>query len=138
MAGTRDFLGTGCNFPPKTDGATGRIAMSSEEENIRQSVLIILTTRRGERAMMPDFGCDLHDFVFELPDSTALTMARSEIVRALTRWEPRIIDVAVGADCTEINLGKVVFTISYTVRSTNNPNNLVFPYFLYEGVGEEL
>ena len=138
MAGTRDFLGTGWNFPPKTDGATGRIAMSSEEENIRQSVLIILTTRCGERAMLPEFGCDLHNFVFELPDASALTMARAEIVRALTRWEPRIIDVAVDADCRDINRGKVLFTVGYTVRSTNNPNNLVFPYSLYEGVGEEL
>lgn len=137
MAGTRDFLGTGWNFPPKTDGATGRIAMSSEEENIRQSVMIILMTRCGERAMMPEFGCNLHDFVFELPDTSALTMARAEIVRALTRWEPRIIDVTVDADCGQMNLGKVVFTIGYTVRSTNNPNNIVFPYYLYEGVGDE-
>ena len=138
MHSTRDFLGQGWNFPPGANAATGRFLVSSEEENIRQSVRIILTTRCGERAMLPDFGCNLHDYVFELPDTSAMSMVRAEVVRALTRWEPRIIDVEVDIDDTDMGEGKLLFRISYTVRSTNNPNNIVFPYYLYEGVGDEL
>lgn len=137
MAGTRDFLGTGWAFPPRVDAATGRLATTSEEENIRQSVRIILTTRCGERAMRPGFGCNLHNYVFELPDLSALTRIRAEVVEALTLWEPRILDITVDVDMGELNRGVVRFTIGYTVRSTNNPNNLVFPYYLYEGVGDQ-
>ena len=138
MAGTRDFLGRGWAFPPRVDGATGRVATSSEEENIRQSVRIILTTRCGERAMRPDFGCNLHNYVFELPDQTALTRIQAEVTEALTLWEPRIIDIGVNVDLDGLGRGEVLFHIHYTVRSTNNPNNLVFPYYLYEGVGDKM
>lgn len=138
MAGTRDFLDTGWAFPPRADEATGRMQTSSEEENIRQSVRIILSTRCGERAMRPDFGCNLHDYVFELPDQGALTRVQAEVTEALTLWEPRIMDVGVEVDLDRLDRGEVLLNVHYTVRSTNNPNNLVFPYYLYEGVGDEL
>ena len=137
MADSRDFLGRGWSFPPRPDAATGRFSTTSGEENIRQSVYIILSTRCGERAMMPQFGCNLHDYVFELPDTSALTLVRSEVVDALTRWEPRITDIGVDVDLSGLNAGKLVLDISYTVRDTNRPDNLVFPYYLYEGVGDE-
>ena len=137
MAGAKDFLGRGFSFPPRVDAATGRFIMVDAEENIRQSIYLIIMTRKGERVMEPDFGCDIHNFVFDLPDESVANLVRTEIVDALTRWEPRIVDTQVFIDYTEIHLGKVVFNITYTVRDTNNPNNLVFPYYLYEGIGIE-
>lgn len=131
------FLGRGLSFPPKVDRATGRFLMVEAEQDIQQSVYLIIMTRKGERAMMPSFGCDIHNYVFELPDATVSGLIRTEIVDALTRWEPRILDIEVDIDQSGIGRGKVVFTIRYTVRATNNPNNLVFPYYLYEGVGEQ-
>ncbi|MDL2232084.1 GPW/gp25 family protein [Ruminococcaceae bacterium OttesenSCG-928-L11] len=137
MSGTSAFLGRGFSFPPRVDPATGRFVMCSEEEDIRQSIYIILMTRKNERAMMPDFGCDIHDYIFELPDTASMSMLRGEVVDALTRWEPRIIDITVDVDLRDIHNGKALVNIGYTVRATNNPNNLVFPYYLYEGVGIE-
>ena len=137
MGETRDFLGRGWSFPPRVDPATGRFVLTGEEENIRESIRIILATRRGERAMLPDFGCDLHQYVFDLPDPASLTLACSEITGALTRWEPRIVDVEVQPDLARMAEGVVRFDIRYTVRATNNPNNLVYPYYLYEGTGTE-
>jgi phage baseplate assembly protein W len=137
MDDTTAFLGKGLAFPPRVDPVTGRFVMCSGEEDIRQSVYIILMTRLNERAMMPDFGSGLHDFVFEIPDISSMALLRSEVVSSLIRWEPRIVNVAVEIDATGINVGKVVLDISYTVRATNNPGNLVFPYYLYEGVGVE-
>ena len=137
MADTRDFLGRGFAFPPRVDKATGRFVMCSDEEDIRQSIYIIIMTKLNERAMNPDFGCDVHRYVFELPDEAFMHLMKNEIVDALTRWEPRIIDTIVHADLSEISEGKVIFNISYTVRDTNNPYNLVFPYYIYEGVGTE-
>lgn len=134
MAG---FLGSGLRFPPEVDPATGRFRMCEGEEDIRQAIYLILMTRKNERAMMPDFGCDLHDNVFELPDAATMGMMRQEIIDALVLWEPRITDIEVGVDLDEIHAGKVSIQIGYTVRATNNPNNLVFPYYLYEGIGQE-
>lgn len=137
MRQARDFLGCGWSFPPRINPTTGRFVLSSEEENIRQSIRIILGTRRGERAMLPDFGCDLHNYVFDLPDPASLTLACTEITGALIRWEPRIVDVMVQPDLDDLSKGVVRFDIEYTVRATNHPENMVYPYYLYEGAGAE-
>ena len=92
-------------------------------------------TRMGERAMLPDFGSRIHDYVFELPDQTAENLIATEIVDALARWEPSIVDTEVAVDESGVREGKLLFNIRYTWLDTNNPNNLVFPYYLYEGVG---
>jgi len=137
MDNSAAFLGRGFSFPPRIDPVTGRFVMCDGEEDIRQSIYIILMTRLNERAMMPDFGSSLHDFVFELPDAASMALLRSEVISSLIRWEPRIVEIAVDIDSTQVVNGKIVLDISYTVRATNNPGNLVFPYYLYEGVGIE-
>ena len=136
MDRSKDFLGRGFAFPPRIDSATGQFVMAESEEDIRQSIYIILMTRMKERAMLPDFGCNLHEYIFELPDSDFEARIGSEIREALMRYEPRIINVEVEIDTKELRMGKVYVNIKYTVRATNNPNNLVFPYYLMEGVGE--
>ncbi len=135
MSVSRGFLGTGFAFPPQIDKATGRFKMVSAEEDIKQSIYIILMTKKNEYPMLPRFGSNIHNYVFELPEESYLMLLRNEIVEALTVWEPRVINVKVDFDLTEIANGKLIFNVGYTVRATNNPNNLVFPYYLYEGVG---
>jgi phage baseplate assembly protein W len=137
MGESNAFLGRGWSFPPRIDPVTGRFRTAEAEEDIRQAIYIILMTKRGERAMMPDFGCNIHDFVFALPDSASLTMMRHEIVTALLEWEPRVMDVAVNFDQTKIGDGILTIDVGYVVRATNSAQNLVFPYYLYEGVGQD-
>lgn len=136
MDRTKDFLGRGFAFPPHIDSATGQFVMVESEEDIRQAVYIILMTRLKERAMLPDFGCNLHEYIFDLPDSDFEIRLASEVRESLMRYEPRIINVGVEVDTKDIRNGVVYLNINYTVRATNNPNNLVFPYYLVEGVGE--
>ena len=136
MDRSKDFLGRGFAFPPRIDSATGKFVMADSEEDIRQSIYIILMTRTKERAMLPDFGCTLHEYIFELPDSTFEVRIASEVREALMKYEPRVINVDVEVDTKELQKGKVYLNISYTVRATNNPNNLVFPYYVMEGIGE--
>lgn len=136
MEKSKDFLGRGFAFPPRIDSATGQFVMVESEEDIRQSIYIILMTRLKERAMLPDFGCDLHEYIFELPDSDFEIRIGSEVREALMRYEPRIMNVSVEVDTRDLPNGTVYLNINYTVRATNNPNNLVFPYYLVEGVGE--
>lgn len=136
MNSSKDFLGRGFAFPPRIDSATGQFVMAESEEDIRQSIYIILMTRMKERAMLPDFGCNLHEYIFEVPDSEFEVEIGNEIVEALTKYEPRIINVEVRVDTKNLTDGMIYLNIDYTVRATNNPNNLVFPYYLMEGVGE--
>ena len=132
----KEFLGSGMKFPPQINPATGRFEVARGETSVKESVYIILMTRMKERAMLPDFGCNLHEYIFEVPDSDFEVQIGSEIREALMRYEPRIINVDVEVDSNNISKGMINLNINYTVRATNNPNNLVFPYYLMEGVGE--
>ncbi|MBR2948342.1 MAG: GPW/gp25 family protein [Lachnospiraceae bacterium] len=134
MAENRTFLGKGFTFPPAVDPVTGRFLMASEDEDIRQAIYLILMTGVGERPMEPDFGCDATDYVFDLPEARAKHAMEDSVYSALLRWEPRIDNISVEVQDRGAN-GTVYIGISYTVRSTNNPVNLVFPYYLDTGFG---
>lgn len=135
MAGEnqREFLGCGFAFPVEIDEVTGRFRMSSEEENIRQSIELILMTGRGERVMKPEFGCGLKQYIYETMDYGTITEIEREVRDALIRWEPRITEVEVEADLENGQENLLRIQIGYRVRVTNNPYNLVFPFYLQEG-----
>lgn len=126
------FLGNGWSFEVMPDSVTGRIRMCGGEEDIAQAVRLILNTKQGERVMRPDFGCRLCDFAFESFSQSVRSEMIEEIKSVLTLHEPRISDIEVAIDDT-VPEGRIVFEISYIVRSTNNPYNLVFPFYIEEG-----
>lgn len=127
------FLGTGWKFPVGIDKATGRIQMSSNEESIRESIRIIIGTRKGELPMHPDFGCGIQEYAFETADYTTLYAMKTEVEHALTRWEPRITDVYAQVSDEQIDKGILMIDVSYVVRATNNQYNLVYPFYINEG-----
>ena len=130
------FLGEGVSFPVRVDPQTGEMKMVNYEDDIKEAIKIILFTRKGEREANPRFGCGIHDYIFATMDYTTESRMKSEIEDALIEWEPRIEDIAV--DIGEVDrTGRLDIGISYVVRSTNNPFNLVFPYYLNEGFGEQ-
>lgn len=136
MNDSKAFLGKGFSFPPKVDPSTGRFLMTENEEDIKQAICIIIQTRLSERAMLPEFGCDIQKYIFELPDSSYEYSICNAIEEALADWEPRIRDTKVSIDAKDLKNGRVYINIDYFVRATNNPNNLVFPYYMEEGVGQ--
>ena len=127
------FLGTGLKFPVGIDKATGRIQMSSNEDSIRESVRIIIGTRKGELPMPPDFGCGIQEYAFETADYTTLYSMKTEIERALIRWEPRIKDIEAEVSDEQIDQGMLTIHLSYVVRATNNQYNQVYPFYINEG-----
>lgn len=129
------FLGQGFKFPIEVDGATGRFAMSSYEDDIRESIFIILNTRPGERPMRPEFGCRIYDYLFESMNYTVISAMNEAVYEALLVWEPRIEDIEVDIDTERLEDGIADIKISYVVRKTNNPYNLVYPFYLNEGLG---
>ncbi len=126
------FLGNGWSFEVMPDPVTGRIRMCGGEDDIAQAVRLILNTRHGERVMRSDFGCRLCDFAFEAFSQSVRSEMIEEIKTALTLHEPRIsgIEVVINDTAPE---GRIVLEISYIVRATNNPYNLVFPFYIEEG-----
>ncbi|NJO33090.1 MAG: baseplate protein [Rhodospirillales bacterium] len=133
----KDFLGTGWAMPVDIDPRTGGVAMAEHEEDIRQSVRIILETARGERVMRPNFGCGIHDLVFASVDSTTLQRIRSEVEEALRRYEARIDVTEVTIDEDATSEGVLMVEVEYRVRRTNQIGNLVFPFYFREGAGHE-
>jgi len=127
-----DFLGTGWSFPVGTD-YKGDIDLSSAEDNIQQSVEIIIGTAKGERAMRPDFGCEIHDYVFASADPATLSMIEDSVEDALVQWEPRIDVENVDARRDDANPDRVLVDIEYWVRKTNSSANMVYPFYLTEG-----
>jgi len=108
---------------------TGGVAMVSQDVEIEQAIRIVLGTAPGERPMRPEFGCGIHDYVFAPGDGETAGRLAHEVRVALNRWEPRIevTDVIVAYDT--VNEGVLYLDVRYTVRSTNNQRNLVFPFY---------
>ncbi len=128
----KDFLGQGWKFPVDID-SSGKIEESSYEEDIKEAIWIILSTSRGERVMRPDFGCGIYDFVFDLINVSTIGMIETSVREALISWEPRIEVNKVNISTEKADEGKLLISIDYRVRSTNNEFNLVYPFYLGEG-----
>ena len=129
----RAFLGRGIKFPLQVDPRTGKISMVSHEEDIREAIEIILRTIQGERVMRPDFGSNVMEYVFAPSSSTLQHSLAYEIREQLLYQEPRITDVE--AKCREADgrSGSLLVEVGYTVRSTNNRYNHVYPFYVTEG-----
>ncbi|MFJ6675401.1 GPW/gp25 family protein [Actinosynnema sp. NPDC091369] len=124
-----DFIGRGLAFPVHTD-ATGSVALVGGEREIVESIRLILATAPGERPMRPEFGCAIHDLVFAPADAATAGRIAYEVRLSLERWEPRIAltDVSVGFD--EVDQGTLLIDIRFALRGTNDPRNLVFPFYV--------
>jgi phage baseplate assembly protein W len=130
----KDFIGRGWSFPVKP-GPNGQLAYTGGEEKIRQSIWIILSTAPGERQMRPDFGCGIHDLVFQ-PNTAALRgLIQQKVLDTLVRYEPRIDVTEVRVDLPPEARNYLLIRIDYRIRSNNAFFNLVFPFFINEGAG---
>lgn len=125
---SKPFLGVGWAFPLAVND-NGEIQLAEYEENVRQSIWLVLGTAKGERVMRPDFGCGIYDLVFEVNSPSTAGRVAQEVQDALLYFEPRIdlLDVQVNA----AGAGEVLLiSIEYQVRATNNVFNLVYPFYL--------
>lgn len=124
-----DILGTGLSFPLGVD-PLGGVATVSEEADVDQAIGIILGTAPGERPMRPEFGCGVHDYVFDSIDASTVGRIEQEIREALARWEPRIEVLALDFDLDGVDRGELLIQIDYRIRATNALRNLVYPFYV--------
>ena len=132
---SKPFLGSGFAFPVVVD-AEGAIKTAKYEESVRQSIWLILGTAKGERAMRPDFGCGIYDLVFEIPTASTAGQISQAVQDALLNFEPRIdvLDVQVTPQSDSAG-EKLLISLDYQVRATNNVFNLVYPFYLERSAG---
>jgi len=132
---SKAFLGRGWKFPVGVDPASGRIAMSAFEQDIRESIIIILSTAPGERVMRPDFGCGIHELVFAPISRATLSLLESRVRDSIIKFESRVEIVSLGFDTSQASKGRLDTELRFRVRETNHEFNLVFPFYLTEGTG---
>jgi uncharacterized protein len=124
-----EILGSGLSFPLQVDHR-GAIALASGEEDITQAINLILSTAPGERPMRPEFGCEIHSYLFDTIDAETVAQMEAAVRAALARWEPRIEVEQVVFDLSAVQEGQLTFTVRYTIRATNHKRNLVYPFYV--------
>lgn len=122
------FTGRGIAYPLGVN-ARGGVRMVSGIENVERAMRLILGTAYGERPMRPDFGCAIHDMLFEPSTTDLATRITIEVEDSLLRWEPRIdvlgVEVAYDGDPS-----RILITINYQLKGTYDPRNLLVPFYL--------
>ena len=127
----REYLGVGWKFPLQvTPGGT--IAQAKYEQRIEESIYLILSTAKGERVMLPDFGCGIHELVFASNNTTTIALVVQKVREALVAFEPRIDVLDISAESSPDQLNLLLIRINYRVRANNARGNLVYPFYIRE------
>jgi len=125
---SNEFVGAGWAFPLELD-QTGSFALVTDDREVQQAIRLIIGTAYGERPMRPDFGCAIHDFVFAEANAATAGRIATEVRASLHRWEPRIEVDDVGVTVDEADRSLLYVDIRYHIKKTNDPRNLVFPFY---------
>jgi phage baseplate assembly protein W len=130
--GDSRFIGAGLGFPLRTT-ATGAVALVRGYAELEESMRLILGTAPGERPRRPEFGCGVHDLVFDAVDTELAGRVAAEVRAALLRWEPRVDVLAVRVAPDPDRPVVLIIDVEYAVRDTNDARNLVVPFYALPG-----
>ena len=122
-------LGSGLAFPMSVD-KRGALTLVGGEADIAQAISIILSTAPGERPMRPDFGCAVHDHVFEVLDASAFGAIENAVRQAIERWEPRVTVTAVDFELERRDEGCLDIVLTYEIPEVPGVRNLVHPFYV--------
>jgi len=131
------FLGTGWSFPPNFDNETGSVDLVSDQQDIQQSLNILLSTSLGERVMQPKYGCNLNDYMFESLNSSVIGYIKDLVEHAILFYEPRILVSKIevtGQDSFDLFEGRFTISVDYTIPETNSRFNYVYDYYKNEAL----
>lgn len=128
-----EIIGQGWKFPIRVNGRGG-LSWSSGEDSIREAIWLILATPQRSRLMLPDFGCGIHDYLFAPNSANTRAMIEDAVTKALVRWEPRVDVTLVRASSAPEDPAVLLIEIETRVRTNNAALNLVYPFYLTEGI----
>src|SRR5579872_290794 len=127
-----EFIGKGWQFPI-LPGPTGGLAWSDGDDNVEQSLRLLLLTRVGERVMRGDFGSRLGELVFRPGSEQNLRAIEREVSSVIVKSEPRVEVLDIAAEADAVDATRITVSLSYRVRRTNTRESLVFPFYLVRG-----
>jgi len=127
------FLGRGWAFPPTFLSSAGTVSMTEGEEDIEKSLEILVSTSLGERVMLPEYGCNLSDLLFEPIDTGMQTLLYDRVRTAILYYEPRIEVEDILLQSDRVTEGLILIEVIYRVRATNSRYNFVYPFYKNEG-----
>jgi len=126
------FLGRGWGFPIAVETDRGLIKTVEYEKDIKESIVIILSTSKGERVMRPDFGCGIHDLLFGAISMSLITQIKEMVSDALRKYEARIELLLIDVDVSDSLNGFLNIRLDYSIRATNQKDNFVYPFYFKE------
>lgn len=129
----KSFLGSGWSFPPRFAQKAEGLELSHDEQDVAESIFILLSTQPGERVMNPAYGCDLHSYVFQNINNSTKAKMKDIISTAILYHEPRVNVVGIDIDVVDQLNGHVNINIMYEIKGTNSRKNMVYPFYLSEG-----
>lgn len=127
------FLGKGWGFPPTFNKGDRSLEMVSGEDDIRQSLGILLSTTLGERTIRPDFGCRLDEYLFQPISPNITTLVKKMVQKAIIKHESRIELLALNLNTEQEAEGILLLELEYLISATNSRSNYVYPFYLEEG-----
>ncbi len=130
---TQTLLGSGWSFPMQFSLPAAGPQMNQGEALIQQALYVLLNTGVGERVHDTDYGCNLSDYLFQIPDAEMLADMKEEIAKSVELHEHRITLQTIDFDTSDIYDGLLNIHLQYVINDTNSPGNLVFPFYLQEG-----
>ena len=128
-----EFLGTGLKFPIRPNGRGG-LSYVSGERSVAEAIWIILSTPKKSRIMQPAFGCGIHDYVFAPNNANTSAVIETEVRATLSRWERRVDVLSVTATAHLDAPNTLLIEVDYRIRANNAAGNLVYPFFINEGL----
>lgn len=125
------LIGRGPSFPYNRS-KSGGLKYTEDIERINHSLHLILSTPKGSRLMMPEFGSDIYKYQFDPLDSVLMERLRYTITQDVSRWEPRIslISVEFNYDSESVNNSTLYVMINYRLINSEVEANFVYPYKL--------
>lgn len=126
------FIGKGWSFPPRFNKSLKGVELREGNDDIIESIKILLTTLPGERIFDPNYGCDLTPFLFEPFTNTLKSNLSERIKNAMILFEARIFVENIVFKLS-IEEGIIYISINYIIKNYNSRYNMVFPYYLKEG-----
>jgi uncharacterized protein len=132
----KSFLGIGWSFPPTFQRAWYGVEMLTEEEDVQSSIHIIVSTVTGERVLLPTFGCNLQPYLFESINASNIALIEKIVREALVFHEPRIVVEGI-VTTPEMESGRLMINVQYSIITTNTRYNYVFPFYIHEATNIE-
>ena len=130
-----ETLGSGLAFPLGVD-QRGAITLVQGDTDVAQAISIILATAPGERPMRPEFGCAVHNHIFDVLDASAFGAIESAVRQAIERWEPRATVVDVDFDLSNRHEGRLDILLTYEIPEVPGVRNLVHPFYVIPDEGQ--